>query len=309
MASSHQYSFLLVSLILILSSLVVPSTAIATARKLSLVQQQPLVLSYHNGPLLKGNITVHITWYGKFTPSQRAILIDFIQSLRVLIPAPSVSSWWKMTEEYKRGFTNLIVGKQTIDETYSLGKSLKYPHILRFARRGDHQGAISVIFTAKDVLVDGFCMNNCGSHGTGKASRTSKTKFPYIWVGNPETQCPGECAWPFYQPIYGPQTPPLIAPNGDIGVDGMIINFATLLAGTVTNPFDNGYYQGPSNAPLEAVSACTGIYGKGAYPGYPGELLVDKTTGASYNAVGIHGRKYLLPAMWDPKTSACSTLV
>ncbi|KAI4307414.1 hypothetical protein L6164_030606 [Bauhinia variegata] len=89
----------------------------------------------------------------------------------------------------------------------------------------------------------------------------------------------------------------------------MVINLATVLAGTVTNPFDDGYFQGPASAPLEAVSACTGIFGDGAYPGYPGKVLVDKTTGASYNALGMHGRKYLLPAMWDPLVSKCKTLV
>ncbi|XP_042518365.1 protein EXORDIUM-like 2 [Macadamia integrifolia] len=307
MASSHHFALLVASFFL-LSSLFIPSTA--TTRKLTaLVQQQPLVLQYHNGPLLKGNVTVHLVWYGKFTPAQRAILIDFILSLGHHLHAPSVPSWWKTTEKYKGGFTGLNLGKQTFDENCSLGKFLKTPQVARLARRGDHRRAITVVFTAKDVAVDGFCMSDCGTHGSAKADPTGKTKFAYIWVGNSETQCPGQCAWPFHQPIYGPQTPPLVPPNGDVGVDGMVINLATLLADTVTNPFDNGYYQGPSNAPLEAVSACTGIYGKGAYPGYPGELLVDKTTGASYNAVGIRGRKYLLPAMWDPTTSACSTLV
>ncbi|KAJ4974518.1 hypothetical protein NE237_007692 [Protea cynaroides] len=28
--------------------------------------------------------------------------------------------------------------------------------------------------------------------------------FAYIWVGKSETQCPGQCAWPFHQPIDGP---------------------------------------------------------------------------------------------------------
>jgi hypothetical protein len=51
------------------------------------------------------------------------------------------------------------------------------------------------------------------------------------------------------------------------------------------------------------------VYGKGAYPGYAGQLLVDSATGASYNANGERGRKYLLPALFDPATSACSTLV
>ncbi|ONK74102.1 uncharacterized protein A4U43_C03F2790 [Asparagus officinalis] len=111
------------------------------------------------------------------------------------------------------------------------------------------------------------------------------------------------------QPMYGPQSPPLVAPNGDVGVDGVVINLASLLAGTVTNPFGNGFFQGPKEAPLEAASACPGVYGKGAYPGYAGELLVDPATGASYNVNGAHGRKYLVPALFDPSTASCSTLV
>jgi hypothetical protein len=56
------------------------------------------------------------------------------------------------------------------------------------------------------------------------------------------------------------------------------------------------------------VSTCTGIFGKGASAGYPGEILVDKTTGASYTAFGIDGRQYLLPATWDPTTSTSKFL-
>jgi hypothetical protein len=88
----------------------------------------------------------------------------------------------------------------------------------------------------------------------------------------------------------------------------MVINLATVLAGTVTNPFGNGYYQGPAEGSWEAASACTGIFGTGAFPGYPGKLLVDKTTGASYNAVGVNGRKYLPPATWHPHLTKCTTL-
>ncbi|KAL4349478.1 hypothetical protein AHAS_Ahas10G0046000 [Arachis hypogaea] len=233
----------------------------------ALVQQQPLVLKYHNGQLLKGRITVNLLWYGTFTPIQRSIIVDFINSLSSGgPPQPSAASCF------------------------------------------NDVSAINVILTAKDVSVDGFCSSRCGTHGSTR-SVNGKARTAYVWVGNSETQCPGQCAWPFHQPIYGPQTPPLVAPNGDVGVDGMIINLATLLAGTVTNPFNNGYFQGPVTAPLEAVSACTGVFGSGAYPGYPGRVLVEKTTGASYNANGVNGRKFLLPAMWDPVTSACKTLV
>lgn len=286
------------------------------------VQDQTQLLKYHNGALLSGRISVNLIWYGKFKPSQKAIVADFVNSLsysRPQVGEPSVSTWWKKTEKYyklskKSAPLFLNLGRQVFDETYSLGKSLTNKQIVQLASKGEQKNAINVVLTASDVTVDGFCMSRCGTHGSASAAkrggaRGKNYKFAYIWVGNSETQCPGQCAWPFHQPIYGPQSPPLIAPNGDVGMDGVVINLASLLAGTATNPFGNGYYQGPAEAPLEAASACTGVYGKGAYPGYAGDLLTDSTTGGSYNANGGSGRKYLLPALFDPSTSACSTLV
>ena len=109
--------------------------------------------------------------------------------------------------------------------------------------------------------------------------------------------------------MYGPQAAPLTPPNGDVGADGMVISLASMIVGTVTNPFGNGFYQeGSADAPLEAATACAGVYGKGAYPGYAGSLLVDQASGASFNANGAHGRKYLVPALVDPDTSSCATL-
>ncbi|XP_068637519.1 protein EXORDIUM-like 2 [Aristolochia californica] len=284
--------------------LVLPARAVRT-------EEQSLVLKYHNGLLLESDFTFNIVWYGKFTPSQRAILIDFVQSLNPTKSSslPSVASWWKITYNYKNGPSNIHLGKQILDENCSLGKSLKSRDIINLAQKQlPGRNVISAVFTAKDVGVEGFCMSRCGTHGSARAMNQT-ARFAYVWVGNSETQCPGQCAWPFHQPIYGPQTPPLVAPNGDVGVDGMVINLATVLAGTVTNPFNNGYFQGRPEAPLEAVSACPGVFGGGAYPGYPGKTLRDGPTLSSYNAHGVNGRKYLLPAMWDPTTSACSTLV
>ncbi|KAI3695165.1 hypothetical protein L1987_78154 [Smallanthus sonchifolius] len=278
----------------------------------ALVTQPPLTFKYHNGDLLRGPVTVNLVWYGKFTPTQRSIIVDFLQSLNTVsrsknaaTPLPSVASWWKTTEKYHNGSSATVIGKQILDENYSLGKNLKNYHIQYLAGKVAQQNSVNVVLTAKEVGVDGFCMSRCGSHGSTKTN----PRVAYAWVGNSETQCPGQCAWPFHQPIYGPQSPPLVSPNGDVGVDGMVINLATVLAGAVTNPFNQGFYQGPATAPLEAVSACAGIFGSGAYPGYAGEVLVDKTTGASYNAHGLNGRKYLVPAMWDPMTSACSAPV
>jgi len=295
---------------------------LSSARKLTESDQQ-LKFQYHKGPLLTGKISINLIWYGKFKPSQRAIITDFITSLSsskkpTTTSQPSVATWWKSTEKYYQLTSNkksvnlaLSLGTQILDENYSLGKSLTTNQILKLASKGQQLNAINVVLTSSDVLVDGFCSSKCGTHGSSYGARVNgkRNKFAYIWVGNSETQCAGQCAWPFHQPIYGPQSTPLVAPNNDVGLDGMVINVASLLAGTVTNPFGNGYFQGPKEAPLEAASACTGVYAKGAYPGYAGDLLMDKTSGASYNANGDNGRKYLLPAIVDPKTSACSTLV
>ncbi|CAA7057795.1 unnamed protein product [Microthlaspi erraticum] len=267
-------------------------------------------LKYHKGALLSGKISVNLIWYGKFKPSQRAIISDFITSLSHSSKTPnqpSVATWWKTTEKYYKlaaGAKNpssslsLTLKSQILDETYSLGKSLTDRDIRKLASKGEQYDAVNVVLTSADVAVTGFGMSRCGTHGYAPGLGKRGTKFAYIWVGNSETQCPGQCAWPFHAPVYGPQSPPLVAPNNDVGLDGMVINLASLLAGTATNPFGNGYYQGPQNAPLEAASACPGVYGKGAYPGYAGDLLVDTTTGGSFNAYGANGRKFLLPALF-----------
>ncbi|KAL7175967.1 hypothetical protein ACSBR2_029524 [Camellia fascicularis] len=285
------------------------------ARKLtSLYQPPPMALTYHNGALLEGDLHVTILWYGKFSPAQKSTVVDFLLSLdpqqkqNVVSSAPSVSQWWQTIETYMKkagkNETHVVVANQVTDENCSMGKTLERSQLSELAHRVNSKpGGLVLILTADDVGVEGFCMS-CGFHGSD-----SQDKLVFIWVGNSVTQCPGQCAWPFHQPIYGPQTAPLGAPNEDVGVDGMVVNIASLLAGTVTNPFGNGYFQGSADAPVEAASACPGAYGKGAYPGYAGELLVDSTTGASYNALGENGRKYLLPALFDPNTSQCSTIV
>ncbi|XP_020575820.1 protein EXORDIUM-like [Phalaenopsis equestris] len=284
------------------------------SRKLTAADQQtqPLTITYHQGALLSGPISVNLLWYGKFTSSQRAILSDFISSLSAAAePKPSVSTWWTMAEKYytqsKLAPPRLTLGEQILDENHSLGKSLKNSDIAALAARGRARRALNVVLTADDVAVEGFCMNRCGTHGSSPRSKSGR--FAYIWVGNSAVQCPGQCAWPFHKPVYGPQAPPLVAPNGDIGVDGMVMNLASMIAGAVTNPFGGGFFMGPKTAPLEAATACPGVYGRGAYPGYAGELMVDSSTGGSYNANGANGRKFLLPAIFDVSTASCSTLV
>ncbi|WVZ73590.1 hypothetical protein U9M48_021877 [Paspalum notatum var. saurae] len=285
---------------------------LAGRRLTALVQEPAITMKYHKGALLTGRIAVNFVWYGNFSAPQRAAITDFVSSLSAAAqPEPSVATWFKTARKYyassKVRFPALQLGSHVLDQSYSLGRRLTDRDLLKLAAKGGRSRAINVVLTADDVAVDGFCMSRCGTHGASPRSRSGR--FAYVWVGNPASQCPGQCAWPFHQPVYGPQSAPLTPPNGDVGVDGMVISLASMIVGTVTNPFGNGFYQeGSADAPLEAATACAGVYGKGAYPGYAGSLLVDQTSGASFNANGANGRKYLVPALVDPDTSSCATL-
>ncbi|VAI49658.1 unnamed protein product [Triticum turgidum subsp. durum] len=288
-------------------------------RRMELYRPDPAdMLSYHNGAVLHGDIAVSVLWYGSFKPAQKAVILDFLLSLTAEPQAasPSVAQWWSTIDQQylspasakSNGAgekTRVLLADQLSDGACSMGKSLTLEQITALAATASpKKGGVAVVFTAQDVAVEGFGMGRCSLHGSDASSGTT-----HIWVGNPETQCPGACAWPFHQPAYGPQDAPLMAPNGDVGADAMVMNLASMLAGAATNPFGDGYYQGSSDAPLEAATACPGIFGNGAYPGYAGDLKVDQATGASYNCNGAHGRKYLLPALYDPSKSACGTLV
>jgi hypothetical protein len=273
-------------------------------------------LSYHGGAVLHGDIPVSIVWYGQFKPAQKAIVVDLLLSFTsVPISAtPSAAQWWATIDEAylskvtapSSNATRVVLGDQVDDEEYSLGKSLTLVEVFQLAAGlVPKPGSLVLVLTDRDVAVEGLCSARCGLHGSD-----ARAGYAYAWVGNAERECPGHCAWPFAKPEYGPQdAPALDPPNGDVGVDGMLVTLATVVADAVTNPFGDGYYLGDKDAALEACTACAGKFGAGAYPGYPGNVLVDETTGGCYNAVGANGRKYLLPAIFDPAKSSCSTLM
>ncbi|XP_043722066.1 protein EXORDIUM-like 2 [Telopea speciosissima] len=281
----------------------------------SLVTTTSTQLKYHKGPLFTGprSINIYLIWYGAFSPTNRTTITSFFSSFdpstAPVLPRrrPTVSTWWKTTQSYKdvtekpASGTIKLADQVGGDNNYSLGKNIKRAHVAVLVKNmivnkeiPFDPMAINLVLTASDVTVERFCMGSCGFHDTTLVYPGQR--IVYAHVGDPHTQCPGLCAWPYAVPTYGPPGPPLVAPNG-IGIDGMVINIATVVAGAATNPLKSGYFQGDAVAPLEAVSACTGIFGSGAYPGYPGALMVDRVTKASYNVYGMDGRKFLLPAM------------
>lgn len=301
-----------------------------------LVPDAPLTLTYHGGAVLTGPapIPVYLLFYGAFTPLQRAILSDFIRSLDPVasapplnsafppsVPrstsAPSLAAWWSLAAAYTDaagasvapGLTLVGVADIPAAATAPAPAPLldaDLPALVDRARAAGLLGApatdpraLYVLLTAADVVVESFCRNSCGTHGITPAGAL------YAWVGDSATQCPGTCAWPFAPlPFGGPPTAPAVAPNGDVGADGMVIPLAAVLAGAATNPRGDAWFMGDAAAPAEVATSCPGQYGTGAFPGYPGALLFDEVAGGSFNVRGL--RPFVVPAIVDKALGVCA---
>lgn len=277
-------------------------------------------LRYHMGPVLSTNITIHPLWYGTWQPSQKRIIRSFLSSISaVQAKRPSVNGWWSTLRLYtdqtlSNVTANVRLGAEKNDRLYSHGKSLtrlSIQSVLKSAVSGrgrplpiDPAGGLYLVLTADDVHVQDFCGQVCGFHYFTFPSIVGYA-LPFAWVGNSATQCPGTCAYPFAVPDYIPGLKPVKAPNGDVGVDGMISVVAHEIAEMVTNPLINGWFAGPDPAfPTEIADLCEGIYGTGGGGSYTGQLLKDGN-GATYNMNGI-GRRFLVQWVWNPVRNYCS---
>ncbi|XP_058085475.1 protein EXORDIUM-like 3 [Magnolia sinica] len=276
-------------------------------------------LRYHMGPVLTANITVHPIWYGTWQPSQKHIIRSFLRSIpAVQAKSPSVSGWWDIvrlyTDQTGANITGTVhLGAEKDDRFYSHGKSLTRLSIQSVIKSAvfaskrplpiNPRGGLYLLLTSHDVHMQDFCGQVCGFHYFTFPSIVGYT-LPYAWVGNSATQCPGVCAYPFSVPVYIPGLKPLKAPNGDIGVDGMVSVIAHELAELATNPLINAWYAGQDPSfPTEIADLCEGIYGTGGGGSYTGQMLNDED-GATYNLNGI-GRRFLVQWIWHPVYNYC----
>eukprot|EP01018_Ginkgo_biloba_P003087 Gb_21019 [translate_table: standard] len=291
-----------------------------------LVPPTPLVLPYHKGPLLAADkpISLYVIYYGSFSDSQKEVITDFLSSISSphisSQSTPSLRNWWALTQAYTDSHgasvsQTLLLEGQFSDALMTHGSNLRDSDLDTIVQtfrsitplnRNAH--SIFLLLTAEDVYVEGFCRSSCAKRFQALTSADGEIPQPYAWVGNSVGQCPGFCAWPYAkQHNFGPDMETLRAPNGDLGMDGMIINIAKMVVEIATNPYGTAYYQGSEpSAAMGAAEACSGIFGRGAYPGYPGELLVDSSTGASFNVHASKGRKFLVPWIWNPRSLACA---
>ncbi|KAJ1411676.1 Protein EXORDIUM-like [Sesbania bispinosa] len=254
-------------------------------------------LTHHGGRLLTGNLNVGILWYGPIPRGQRKAILSFLRSLNGKATSqPQVSSWWNVVESYQsfaktpaRGLPRIPVKvvNQQFDPNYSLGKVLIKDFIKPLLPKatGGKPNTLALIIATKGVTVQDMCAGSCAQHGL---------------IGDPEEECP-ECAWPFLKSAskVGPTMKP---PSGNVGADAMVMLLAGGLAGAVTNPYGDGFYAtGRGDALIEATTKCSGIFATG------GKVLVNPTNGGAYNAHGLGNAKFLLPAIWNPKSSSCWT--
>ncbi|KAI5064188.1 hypothetical protein GOP47_0020858 [Adiantum capillus-veneris] len=281
----------------------------------------PLVnMKYHNGPVLTPKIRVYLIWYGKWQASQQAIIRDFFHSIASPSPSPSVRAWWSTVQLYtdQTGAhisDSLGIAAERTD-LYSHGKTLTRMTTQAVIKRSlkpyngslpvDARGGVYMVLTSEDVLQQDFCSAACGFHYFTYSSIVGFT-LPYAWIGNSAKQCADTCAYPFAVPFYmAPTIQPLKAPNGDIGVDGMISVIGHELAEMSSNPLINAWFAGTDpEAPTEIADLCEGMYGTGAGGGYAGMVAQDKR-GASYNVNGVRGRRFLVQWLWNPVKKICS---
>nr|DAD33710.1 TPA_asm: hypothetical protein HUJ06_012561 [Nelumbo nucifera] len=251
-------------------------------------------LRYHMGPVLTANITVHTVWYGTWQKSQKQIIRGFLKSISAVDGKhPSVAGWWKTVQLYtdQTGANisrNVVLGEEKNDRFYSHGKSLTRLSIQSVIKSAvtsrtrplpiNPKSGLYLLLTSDDVYVQDFCRQVCGFH--------------YF-------------TFPSAVPVYMPGLKPVMSPNGDVGVDGMISVIAHEIAELATNPLVNAWYAGQDPCfPTEIADLCEGIYGTGGGGSYTGQLL-DGEDGATYNMNGV-GRRFLVQWVWNPVLNYCS---
>ncbi|KAK9144279.1 hypothetical protein Sjap_004182 [Stephania japonica] len=189
-------------------------------------------------------------------------------------------------------FVSLVnVVNEKADGEYSVGKILTYAYFPTLAGKvtGGDDSIVAVIIAAYDVSIENTCLGQCSIHGVLETRRGL-----FIALGNPETECPRDCGWPFSPSTIGQQVgPPLIPPNGGIEEDAIVMSFAEALAHSVTNPYGNGFSSPFGRETMEAVSICNKVFGTGAIEGFAGRVLASRFKG-NYNANVVRREEVLV---------------
>jgi hypothetical protein len=209
------------------------------------VQQTPqlppagLNITYNGGPIMNGNNSVYVVFYGTWSRNARTIIENFLENLGSS-PLYAINSLYfdDNNKHIKAGFAFNKTTNEFNDD-YSLGKALQdadVQTIVSNAIAGGHlpndTNGIYFVLTATDVSesFDGltFCGFFCGYHGPSTSIVTGET-LKYSFVGN-SARCPTACDGNVA--VFGDKT----SPNNDVGGDGTVSIMFHELSETVTDP-------------------------------------------------------------------------
>ncbi|KAE8689246.1 Tho complex subunit 7/Mft1p [Hibiscus syriacus] len=187
-------------------------------------------ITHHGGPILTGKVKLMLIWKSATKKGQ-----------------PQVKTWWKVVESYQSLLPGAkpgeppeikVVAEKQKSTSPKYGKVLTQqkiiPDLIKDVTHGDTD-LLPVIVAARDVTVDGLCAGKCADKGLLENNQS------YIVVGNPETECPGACGWPFFEADSGPKGPILKPPNQNMAGDAMVAAFAGALVDTVLSPQNYGF--------------------------------------------------------------------
>lgn len=188
-------------------------------------------LYYHKGPLMSSP-TVYVIWYGNWQQTNKYDNAAGQQIVRDFLNAIGGSPYLVINSSLSIG-TNVVTGNVSFGgettDTGSQGKVLSNLKIGRVVTNAIVSGALPsdangvyFVLTSSDIVdASGFCTRYCGFHSHGVLSGTD---IKFAFVGNA-----GRCIR-----LCTPQ--PVLSPNGNAAVDGMVSIIAHELSEAITNP-------------------------------------------------------------------------
>ncbi|GJP45411.1 hypothetical protein CLOM_g4807 [Closterium sp. NIES-68] len=255
----------------------------------------PKPVSYHGGAVLSDPITVYLIWHGTWPEERKAPVRAFVQSLSDagLANEPgSVRDWWNANRLYHAGREH-VTGSVTLgtpeveidaapsSEGQPPASKNEINAIINFQIRSRtlprHDSAVYAVFTSEDVDMAGFGSSFCAFHDVSTVH--------FTWTGMPSRFIP-QCTHA--------ASPGNAYPNGDRALDGLIANFAHVLAAAAANPNLLSWFDKEGR---EAMGLCGNNWGT--------EYASKDAPPVQYNAVGRGGERFLLPTNLNPITGRC----
>ncbi|CAI5462416.1 unnamed protein product [Closterium sp. Yama58-4] len=244
--------------------------------KQGLASTEIVPIEYNGGRVLSGaTLNVYIIYYGTWPAKAGPKIIEnFISSLSLgsankqgAAGDPKVSYWWATNTKY---YSEAEDGTQAFVSTE--------------------------VKVAKVIKHKGFVRKKVSARTAWEVVRSkigTKKPFPYdangiyLMIASKNVKIDGFCK--------GSPTP-----NGNPGIDSMIVNIANVIAASATNPDrQSGWFDADG---YTSVNKCL------ALPDAFEPLLTAKNAKGKkfkYNVVGLNSMKFMVPNNLDPDTNSC----